>query len=100
MGSQLSVQGNQQGNQNDLTVQEVMVDIHQSGKPWQCFHCQRFGHNAVNCRAAPRCVVCSGAHNSRECPSQAHAHVAIAVEPHCKLWRLSQDQASKRSRKN
>ncbi|KAF2362152.1 hypothetical protein FHG87_007086 [Trinorchestia longiramus] len=39
------------------------------GKPWQCFCCQRFGHNAVNCRAAPRCVVCSGAHNSRECPS-------------------------------
>ncbi|KAF2348350.1 Ribonuclease H-like domain [Trinorchestia longiramus] len=39
------------------------------GKPWQCFICQRFGHNAVNCRAAPRCVVCSGAHNSRECPS-------------------------------
>ncbi|KAF2346175.1 hypothetical protein FHG87_023070 [Trinorchestia longiramus] len=39
------------------------------GKPWQCFHCQRFGHNAVNCRAAPRCVVCSGAHNSWECPS-------------------------------
>ncbi|KAF2355111.1 hypothetical protein FHG87_014137 [Trinorchestia longiramus] len=36
------------------------------GKPWQCFCCQRFGHNAVNCRAAPRCIVCSGAHNSRE----------------------------------
>ncbi|KAF2349184.1 Reverse transcriptase domain [Trinorchestia longiramus] len=39
------------------------------GKPWQYFCCQRFGHNAVNCRAAPRCVVCSGAHNSRKCPS-------------------------------
>ncbi|KAF2354169.1 hypothetical protein FHG87_015075 [Trinorchestia longiramus] len=39
------------------------------GKPWQCFRCHRFRHNAVNCRAAPRCVVCSGAHNSRECPS-------------------------------
>ncbi|KAF2361619.1 Zinc finger CCHC-type [Trinorchestia longiramus] len=31
MRSQHSIQGNQQENQNDLTVQEVMVDIHQSG---------------------------------------------------------------------
>ncbi|KAF2346244.1 Endonuclease/exonuclease/phosphatase [Trinorchestia longiramus] len=31
MGSQHSIQGNQQENQNDLTIQEVMVDIHQSG---------------------------------------------------------------------
>ncbi|KAF2344082.1 Endonuclease/exonuclease/phosphatase [Trinorchestia longiramus] len=31
MGSQHSTQENQQENQNDLTIQEVMVDIHQSG---------------------------------------------------------------------
>ncbi|KAF2362611.1 hypothetical protein FHG87_006637 [Trinorchestia longiramus] len=31
MVSQHSIQGNQQENQNDLTIQEVMVDIHQSG---------------------------------------------------------------------
>ncbi|KAF2345695.1 Endonuclease/exonuclease/phosphatase [Trinorchestia longiramus] len=31
MGSQHRIQGNQQENPNDLTVQEVMVDIHQSG---------------------------------------------------------------------
>ncbi|KAF2346048.1 Zinc finger CCHC-type, partial [Trinorchestia longiramus] len=31
MGSQHSIQENQQENQNDLTIQEVMVDIHQSG---------------------------------------------------------------------
>ncbi|KAF2344008.1 Zinc finger CCHC-type [Trinorchestia longiramus] len=34
MGSQLSVQGNQQENQNDSTVQEVMVDIHQSSRSY------------------------------------------------------------------
>ncbi|KAF2344735.1 hypothetical protein FHG87_024509 [Trinorchestia longiramus] len=37
--------------------------------PRRQFTRPRFGHNAVNCRAAPRCVVCSGAHNSRECLS-------------------------------
>ncbi|KAF2348236.1 Reverse transcriptase domain [Trinorchestia longiramus] len=31
VGSQHSIQGNQQENQNDLTIQEVIVDIHQSG---------------------------------------------------------------------
>ncbi|KAF2349005.1 hypothetical protein FHG87_020237 [Trinorchestia longiramus] len=31
MGSQHSIQENQQENQNDLTIQEVMVDIYQSG---------------------------------------------------------------------
>ncbi|KAF2356570.1 Zinc finger CCHC-type [Trinorchestia longiramus] len=31
MGSQHSIQGNQQENQTDLIIQEVMVDIHQSG---------------------------------------------------------------------
>ncbi|KAF2351383.1 Zinc finger CCHC-type [Trinorchestia longiramus] len=33
VGSQHSIQGYQQENKNDLTVQEVMVDIHQSGDP-------------------------------------------------------------------
>ncbi|KAF2345932.1 Short-chain dehydrogenase/reductase SDR [Trinorchestia longiramus] len=33
VGSQHSIQGYQQENQNDLTVQKVMVDIHQSGDP-------------------------------------------------------------------
>ncbi|KAF2343780.1 hypothetical protein FHG87_025464 [Trinorchestia longiramus] len=51
-----------------IAYQQYRVSTYK-GKPWQCFCCQRFGHNAVNCRAAPRCVVCSGAHNSRECPS-------------------------------
>ncbi|KAF2354910.1 Zinc finger CCHC-type [Trinorchestia longiramus] len=37
------------------------------GKPWQCYKCQRFGHIAVFCRSAPRCVVCRGHHTSNEC---------------------------------
>ncbi|KAF2346731.1 hypothetical protein FHG87_022513 [Trinorchestia longiramus] len=38
MGSQHSIQENQQENQNDLTVQEVMVNIHQSGESNQCLN--------------------------------------------------------------
>ncbi|KAF2352282.1 Endonuclease/exonuclease/phosphatase [Trinorchestia longiramus] len=36
MGSQHSIQENQQENQNDLTIQEVMVDFHQSGGSYLC----------------------------------------------------------------
>jgi hypothetical protein len=38
------------------------------GQPWQCFRCQRFGHSAMHCKSAPRCVVCSGPHNTKDCP--------------------------------
>jgi len=37
-------------------------------RPWQCFKCQGFGHNASNCNAKLHCVVCSGPHSSKECP--------------------------------
>jgi len=39
-------------------------------KPWQCFKCQRFHHNAISCKNAPRCVACSGAHNVKDCSAQ------------------------------
>ena len=36
--------------------------------PWQCYKCQGFGHNAQHCRFKPRCLVCSGAHQYKDCP--------------------------------
>jgi hypothetical protein len=39
-------------------------------KPWQCFKCQDFGHSAISCKKPPRCVVCSGAHNVKNCTHQ------------------------------
>ena len=36
---------------------------------WQCFKCQRFGHNAKECKSKPRCLVCAGNHEFRDCPS-------------------------------
>ena len=37
------------------------------GSPWQCYRCQGFGHNAQHCRYKPRCLVCAGPHQLREC---------------------------------
>ena len=39
-------------------------------KPWQCYKCQRFGHNADVCRNKPRCVVCAGEHLLRDCTAK------------------------------
>jgi hypothetical protein len=41
-------------------------------KPWQCFKCQRFHHNAISCKNAPRCVACSGAHNVKDCSAKGN----------------------------
>ena len=35
--------------------------------PWQCFNCQRFGHNAANCRSQQRCLLCGRNHKLSEC---------------------------------
>ena len=38
--------------------------------PWQCYHCQGYGHNAKDCKYKPRCLVCSGDHPFRDCPKK------------------------------
>jgi len=39
-------------------------------KPWQCFNCQRFGHNAQDCKSKSRCVACAGPHTITNCPTK------------------------------
>ena len=34
----------------------------------QCMRCLHFGHGARNCRVKPRCGVCTGEHETKECP--------------------------------
>jgi hypothetical protein len=38
--------------------------------PWQCYNCQEFGHKAAYCRSRTPCVICSGAHSSKDCPNK------------------------------
>ena len=42
--------------------------------PLQCFRCQRLGHTALGCRAAPRCLICGGGHSKETCST---------VDPYC-----------------
>ena len=52
-------------------------------KPWQCFRCQGFGHNAEQCRSKPRCVVCGENHMVRDCPSRVNSQGRLESQLHC-----------------
>lgn len=59
------------------TLPEYVILFHQKfrtrvfvSRPWQCYQCQGFGHNAADCRGKPRCVICSGYHKLSECPEK------------------------------
>ena len=50
--------------------------------PWQCYKCQGFGHNALNCRFKPRCLVCPGQHQFKDCPHKGNRTNA-PICPNC-----------------
>jgi hypothetical protein len=54
------------------------------GRPWQCFKCQSFGHNAKSCTYRARCVICAGEHALADCPNKESEKKDM-----CKLWRRS-----------
>lgn len=39
-------------------------------KPWQCFNCQGFGHDADGCNFKTRCLLCGGPHQLKACPEK------------------------------
>ena len=53
--------------------------------PIRCFHCQKFGHKAHQCRSAVKCPICSGRHLFADCDAQRNdENKRKAVCPNCK----------------
>ena len=51
--------------------------------PWQCYKCQGFGHNAAQCRFKPRCLVCAGPHQYKDCTHKGSRTTTPSC-PNCK----------------
>ena len=46
--------------------------------PLRCYNCQRIGHLAKNCKADPRCLICSGKHCYEECQNKSQENFKCA----------------------
>ena len=77
------------------------------GPPLQCYNCQRPGHTAGGCTANPRCLLCAGEHNRKDCsvsPSEfkcancGGAHRANSNE--CSFYKVAKKIEKVRATKN
>ena len=59
--------GNRLPSEVILGYQRFPVNVY-IGRPWQCYNCQKFGHNANACRSRPVCATCSDHHKTADCP--------------------------------
>ena len=50
--------------------------------PWQCFKCQKFGHNAKFCTSNQKCVICSEDHSYKECPNKENVKCSNCGKNH------------------
>lgn len=58
---------NQSHNQVDGIVVKWDLLKKSNKKVTQCYHCQQWGHSAVNCGYKPRCVKCNESHEKGSC---------------------------------
>ncbi|GBM29800.1 Nucleic-acid-binding protein from transposon X-element [Araneus ventricosus] len=57
----------------DYTI--VTVESYNNRHNHQCFNCQRWNHGSAGCRLNPKCVVCAGAHPSKDCPNKGKTDI-------------------------
>lgn len=72
-------------------------------EPWQCYKCQHFGHSAISCKGAARCVACGGAHSVKDCHNTGGPLCCNCGGPHtanyggCPLMRQAKQVEKARS---
>ncbi|KHJ32722.1 putative zinc finger cchc-type protein [Erysiphe necator] len=80
--------------QADIAIKKGIVwkfelkatEIFRSGfRLTQCFNCQKYGHVAKVCSAAPKCGSCAGEHNTRICPGKQDVRCINCARKH-KAW--------------
>ena len=54
----------------DFCFQRFKVNLF-IGRPWQCYNCQKFGHNANVCKSKSVCAICSGFHKTFDCSQRS-----------------------------
>ena len=62
----LTFKGRSLPNEIILWYQKFRVSTY-VGRPWQCYNCQKFGHNANICRSKTVCATCAGPHKTFNC---------------------------------
>ncbi|GBM56710.1 Nucleic-acid-binding protein from transposon X-element [Araneus ventricosus] len=55
---------------DNLLYHMVTVVKYENKSVRQCFKCQTWQHSADKCHLKPKCVVCAGAHESKNCPNK------------------------------
>ncbi|GBN22410.1 Nucleic-acid-binding protein from transposon X-element [Araneus ventricosus] len=57
----------------DYTI--VTITSYNNTHHHQCFNCQLWNHGSAGCKLNPKCVVCAGAHSSKDCPNKGNSEI-------------------------
>ncbi|GBM68870.1 hypothetical protein AVEN_261842-1 [Araneus ventricosus] len=57
----------------DYTI--VEIEPYENRHHHQCFNCPLWNHGSAGCKLSPKCVVCAGAHSSKNCPNKGKEEI-------------------------